>query len=221
MMDNPARIYRSFRWGKDVELFVLDARSYRDRNDTPDTPENNKVMLGKEQLAWLVDEIQRSTATWKIVASDVPVSIPTGSLQFGRDAWGRLEADPPTGFRRELLHLLSELDRVNAENVVFVATDVHYAQNIAYSVDADGDGEQLQFHEIVRGPLNAVKNPPKTVAQLDPSAHPASLYSEGNFFNFGYVTIGKQADGKVHFIADARGEDGLQRPGSVLDLTPQ
>src|SRR5439155_1681825 len=128
----------------------------------------------------------------------------------------------PTGFRRELLALLSELDRIDAKNVVFVATDVHYATNLAYGVDADGDGDLLTLHEIVRGPLNAVKNPAKTQGQLDPSAHPTVLYAEGGLFNFGLVSIRRQeADGKVHLIADARGADGAQRPGSILDLTPQ
>ena len=35
----PDRIYRSFNWGRDLDLFILDARSYRSRNDLPDTPE--------------------------------------------------------------------------------------------------------------------------------------------------------------------------------------
>ena len=92
-------------------MFVLDARSYRDRNDVPDTPENDKDMLGKEQIAWLVDGIQRSTATWEIVSSDVPISIGTGSLAFGRDAWANIGVEP-TGFERELLRMLAALDSI-------------------------------------------------------------------------------------------------------------
>jgi len=216
------RIYRSLRWGNDLEVFVLDARSYRDRNDTLDTLAEPKPMLGPDQIAWLVNGIQQSTATWKVVSSDVPISIPTGSLTFGRDAWARLPGEPATGFRRELLEqLLPGLDRINATNVVFVATDVHYATNLAYAIDADADGDILTLHEVVRGPLNAVKNPPKTVAQLDPSANPTVLYAEGNFFNFGFVRIRREEDGKMHFVADVRDEHGVQRPGSVINLTPQ
>ena len=214
---SPGRIYRSFRWGRDVEVFVLDARSYRDRNDLPDTPENDKDMLGREQIAWLVDGIRHSTATWKIVSSDVPMSITTGSVQFGRDAWANLGAEP-TGFERELLRLLSELDAVNPTNVVFVTTDVHFAQTIRYNVDADGDGDRLVLHELVCGPLNAVRAAPRP---LDPAANPTSLYAEGGIFNFSYVRIETQADGKVHLVADVRGENGLPRPGSHLDLTPE
>lgn len=214
---DPNRIYRSFRYGQDVEVFILDARSYRDRNDLPDTPENDKVMLGREQLAWLVDGIRASTATWKIVSSDVPMSITTGSLAFGRDAWANLGAEP-SGFERELLRMLSELDRVNPRNVVFVTTDVHFAQTIRYAIDADGDGDQVVLHELVSGPLNAVRATPRP---LDPAGNPTSLYAEGGIFNFTYVRIERQADGLVHLVADVRGPDGLPRSGSHLDLIPE
>lgn len=214
---DPTRIYRSFRWGQDVEVFVLDARSYRDRNDLPDTAANDKDMLGKEQIAWLVEGIRASTATWKIVSSDVPMSITTGSVAFGRDAWANLGAEP-TGFELELLRMLSELDRINADNVVFVTTDVHFAQTIAYNTDADGDGDRLVLHELVSGPLNAVRAVPRP---LDPAANPTSLYAEGGIFNFSYVRIERQADGNAHLIADVRGTDGAPRPGSHLVLIPQ
>ena len=214
---DPSRIYRSFRWGQDVEVFVLDARSYRDRNDLPDTEANDKEMLGREQIAWLVDGIRNSTATWKIVSSDVPMSITTGSVAFGRDAWANLGAEP-SGFERELLRLLSQLDRVNASNVVFVTTDVHFAQTIAYDVDADGDGDRLVLHELVCGPLNAVMAMPRP---LDPAANPTSLYAEGGLFNFSYVRVARQADGKVHLVADVRGRERRAAAGSQLDLTPQ
>jgi alkaline phosphatase D len=211
------RIYRSFRHGQDLELFVLDARSHRDRNDLSDTPENDKVMLGREQLAWLVEGIRASTATWKVVSSDVPMSITTGSVAFGRDAWANLGAEP-SGFERELLRMLSELDRIDATNVVFVTTDVHFAQTIKYDTDANSDGDRLILHELVSGPLNAIRAAPRP---LDPAANPTSLYAEGGLFNFSYVRLERQVDGRVHLIADVRGVDGTPRPGSHLDLTPE
>ena len=43
----------------------------------------------------------------------------------------------------------------------------------------------------------------------------------GNLVCFGFGTVAKQADGKVHLTADARDEHGVVRPGSVLDLSPE
>lgn len=211
----PGRIYRSFRLGRDAELFVLDARSYRDRNDAADGA--GKHMLGPEQIDWLVEGIRRSDATWKLVASDVPLSIPTGSLRYGRDAWANLGAEP-TGFEHELLRLLGRLDAVDARNLVFVTTDVHFAQNIRYDVDADADGDRLELHELVSGPLNAVRGQPR---ELDPAANPTSLYAEGGIFNFGHLRISRGADGVPRLSADVRDETGSPRPGSALVLEPQ
>ena len=43
---DPNRIYRTFSWGDNLDLLILDARSNRSRNDMPDSIENNKTMLG-------------------------------------------------------------------------------------------------------------------------------------------------------------------------------
>jgi alkaline phosphatase D len=212
--DEPNRIYRSLRWGRDAEVFVLDARSYRDRNDLPDTAANDKQMLGRQQIDWLIDGLRRSSAAWKIVSSDVPISITTGSVQFGRDAWANLDAEP-SGFERELLRLLARLDEADVENVVFVTTDVHFAQTIIYNFDANGDGDRLLLRELVSGPLNAVLSAPRP---LDPAANPTAVYGEGGIFNFSHVRIEAEADGQVRLLATVRGPDGAVRPGSTLNI---
>src|SRR4029453_9280114 len=65
--NTPKRLYRSLRWGKHMELFVLDTRQYRDANIAPDSPDRPKTMLGREQLTWLKESLAASDATWKVV----------------------------------------------------------------------------------------------------------------------------------------------------------
>lgn len=218
--EDPNRIYRSFRWGADAELFIVDARSYRSRNDLPDGP--GKTLLGEEQLAWLQEGLASSTATWKIVSMDVPISIPTGSnaAVFGRDAWANgtsPDFSAETGFERELGELLGLLDEEDVENVVFITTDVHFAETIAYSTDVDGDGDPLVFHELVSSSLNASRGTP---GALDPSFSPIPLYAEGGVFSFGHLRIERGPDGAAHLHADVRDEAGVVRPGSAIDLAP-
>jgi alkaline phosphatase D len=173
-------------------------------------------------LEWLKQGLLGSTATWKIISADVPISIPTGTnaVEFGRDGWASgTEPDfsSQTGFEREFLDLLTFIDDNDIQNVVFVVTDVHFAMSIRYDVDANGDGDPVVFHEFVIGPLNAVAVPPPG---LDPTFHPTILYQEGDLLNFGYVRIAPAVDGTYHLIADVRGEDGLPRPGSTVELVP-
>lgn len=219
------RIYRSFRWGRDVELFLLDARSYRSLNDLSERPDHPKTMLGEAQLDWLIDGLERSDATWKIVSSDVPLSVPTGSQAelYGRDGfadggprWDGTSYAERTGFERELRRLVGALDAADVENVVFVVTDVHFAMSLRYAVDVDVDGDLLVFHELLSGPLNAVRadGPPR----LDPSFRPVILFAEGDLFNFSYVRIGRRG-GDVVLEADVRDAGGAVRFGSRLELT--
>ncbi|MAV24495.1 MAG: hypothetical protein CMQ05_00050 [Gammaproteobacteria bacterium] len=209
----PDRIYRSFRWGQHVELFILDARSYRSLNRDSDM--DGKTMLGARQLAWIKESLVASDATWKIVSSDVPLSVPTGSQAdlFGHDAFAGSETVP--GFESELAGLLQTLDAANVNNIVFIATDVHSAAQLRYDGDYDGDGDKLSFHELIAGPLSAIKGPG---IRIDPTFGPTKLYGEGSFFNFAMVRI--EAGANARLRADVRDEMGTIRPGSELVLEP-
>jgi alkaline phosphatase D len=221
--EEPERIYRSFRWGAEVELFLLDARSYRSENDRADSSENHKTLLGERQLEWLKKGLAESTATWKIVSTDVPLSIPTGTEaeKLGHDAFANGSGssdEASTGFERELRSLLSELDRRDVNNVVFVATDVHFAASLRYDVDVDGDGDRLVFHELISGPLSAGLVDPRPP---DPTFGPRVVYTEGGFFNFSFIAIepGSGPDGASRLVADIRDVDGKTRPGSRIEIT--
>lgn len=67
------------------------------------------------------------------------------------------------------------------KNVVFIATDVHSAAQLRYARDYDGDGDQLVFHELIAGPLSAIRGPAPVT--LDPTLGPVMLYGEGGLSN--------------------------------------
>lgn len=221
-------IYRSFSWGVDMDLFILDARSDRSRNDMPDNFENKKTMLGSEQLSWLKDNLLHSNATWKIISSDVPMSIPTGanSSKFGRDGWANgisLDYSSKTGFERELKQIMKFIDDNNIKNVVFVTTDVHFPIILKYDVDMNNDGDSVNVYEIISGPLSAFTygTPSSPLLMPDPTFQPTILYVEGGIFNFAYIQILKAIDGKSHMMVDIIGEDGIARSNSHLDIIAQ
>lgn len=213
-------IYRSFRWGKDAEFFLLDNRSYRSQNDLPDTPGNAKTLLGAAQLRWLKAGLSRSTATWKVVSSTVALSVRSGA-DDARDGWadGHSTKEPTyTGFERELADLLAFVDGSNLTNVLFISGDVHQARASRYVGDYNADGDQLLFHELSSGPMGAA---PRIPSSLDPTFGPVALYAGGGFLNFGYVRLDPGPDGRPQVRADIRGEDGAVLPGSAIALPPQ
>src|SRR5258706_12868746 len=81
--EEPGRLYRQFRWGGLLEVFILDTRQYRSPNAVPDGP--GKTMLGVAQRGWLVDAGGGSTAVWEGVRSRLaPSGPPRGAAP---DSW--------------------------------------------------------------------------------------------------------------------------------------
>ncbi len=99
------RLYRTFRWGKAVELFLLDTRQYRN-------PATN-TMLGADQKQWLLAQLAASSARFKFIISSVPFSDPRV------DKWGEYPEE-----RDEILDFLKKHD---ITGILFLAGDVHHA----------------------------------------------------------------------------------------------
>src|SRR5512140_39542 len=76
-INEPGRVYRQISYGPHLDVFVLDERSYRGPNgpnlQTAYGPDSH--FLGPDQLAWLKRALLNSRATWKVIASDMPLSI--------------------------------------------------------------------------------------------------------------------------------------------------
>ena len=193
----PKRIYRSLRWGKHLELFVLDNRQYRDANFAEDTPERPKTMLGREQVTWLKERLAASDATWKVIVSTVPMSIPTGFPPTnGRDGWANF--DQNTGFELELLEILRFMQERGIDNNVWITTDVHFAEGFRYVPFPDDPG--FVVHEVATGPLNAGIFP---IFDFDETLNPERLFFFGpstatdvlswedakHWFNFGTLEV--------------------------------
>jgi alkaline phosphatase D len=218
------RLYRSLRWGGHLELFVLDTRSYRDANFAPDSPERPKTMLGHEQLAWLKEGLLKSDATWKVIVSSVPMSIPTGFPPTnGRDGWANF--DQSTGFENELLDILGFMAEHGVENSVWITTDVHFAEAFRYRPFPERHPD-FAVHEMATGPLNAGIFPNRDV---DATLHPEVLFFHGpgspaevtswdqakRWFNFGTLEV--EADGDLTAeVIDTAGE-----PRFTLEVEPR
>jgi alkaline phosphatase D len=183
--DDPHRLYRTVRAGADLELFILDTRQYRSRNADQDGPA--KTMLGERQLQWLLSGLTESTATWKVIVTTVPLSIPKGGVAgvSGNDGWAGGPGSP--GFERERQVIVDYILGRRMKNVVFLAGDVHYVQANAY--DPNGDGIP-DFHEFMAGPLSAAPGP-QTPASA--GLRPTTLINEGGYFNFGLIRVTKSS----------------------------
>jgi alkaline phosphatase D len=182
------RVYRNFRYGSRVEVFVLDMRTYKDANTADRTKPGH--ILGDKQARWLVDALDRSTATWKIVQADLPIGL---VVPDGKDIEAVANGLPgaPGGRETELAWVLREIARNKVRNVVWLTADVHYTAAHHYSPDRAAVGDFDPFWEFVSGPLNAGAFGPNV---LDPTFGPEAV-----FVHAPPVANTSPADGFQHF----------------------
>ncbi|QDV68618.1 Alkaline phosphatase D precursor [Rosistilla carotiformis] len=69
--DADAKTYRTFRIGKDLQIWLTENRMYRSDNAMEDGPE--KTIWGAEQKAWLMKTLEASDATFKLLISPTPM----------------------------------------------------------------------------------------------------------------------------------------------------
>jgi alkaline phosphatase D len=161
--DDPHRLYRSFRWGRLVELFILDTRQYRSPEFDRDTAE--KTMLGAAQKAWLKDALARSDAPFKVIVSSVPLKY------HGVDTW--------EGYTTERQELVNFIAQNRIRRVVFLAADVHYAAVLRYP-----EG----FVEAIAGPLAH-----SLIGRRRAAGEPETEFSFNSNFTFGMVRVTESA----------------------------
>jgi phosphodiesterase/alkaline phosphatase D-like protein len=164
--DGTARLYRAVSWGANVELIVLDGRSYRDArvraSDDPEGASCARTMLGPVQLAWLQEtlvEAQRRGVTWKVIVTPSPMQQLGSAAQVGFD----LDSNKSWvgGHRCERNRLLAYIDAHAIDNVVFLTTDFHYTaiNNLFYETVPDDPRSPRKparnAFEIMTGPLGA------------------------------------------------------------------
>jgi alkaline phosphatase D len=191
----PGRLYRSVRWGRHAEAFILDTRQYRSPNAEVDGPD--KTMLGPAQREWLLEAVTASDATWKLIVSSVPLGVFTGGA--AADSWSSANVlgrpRPGRGFAHERDLVLGTLHARGVRNVVVVSGDVHHAQIIRHQPRPG-----FVVHELIAGPLAARQGHPRF---LDRSLGSRSLAGLGFATNFGEVVA--DADALHARIVDATG----------------
>jgi alkaline phosphatase D len=120
------RVYRSLRFGRTVDLIVMDQRQYRANQPCGDAIapacadlQQPRAFPGRAQMDWVKGELRTSRAAWKVMANEVmmmPTKLPDGRFaQF--DSW--------QGYPAEREELLQFVKANGIADVVFVTGDIH------------------------------------------------------------------------------------------------
>lgn len=201
--EEPERIYRKISYGKLLDVFVLDMRSYRGPNtanlQTQESAET--AFLGTTQMAWLQNELKDSKATWKIISADMPIGLNIGDGANRWEAVANGNNGVASGRELEIARLLKFVKQEHIDNLVWLTADVHYAAAHYYDPAKAQSKDFTPFWEFVAGPLNAGSfGPnstdgtfgPQVVFSKAPPAGQANLSPFAGLQFFGEVNIDKQ-----------------------------
>jgi alkaline phosphatase D len=124
------RLYRVIPYGAFADVFLLDGRQYR----TGSNDGQPRHMLGETQLAWLINGLKASKATWKIIANQVVMAEIDYSGSTNSDSWD--------GYTEDRARLLGEIERAGIDNVVVLTGDAHVfmCSLLASDFSTFGDG---------------------------------------------------------------------------------
>ncbi|NWO10791.1 alkaline phosphatase [Chromohalobacter salexigens] len=222
----PGRIHRRFAYGPSLEVFMLDMRTYRGANSRNRQTESTAqtAFLGEDQFAWLRRSLKESSATWKVIASDMPI----GLVVSDGDAYEAIangDAGGPLGRELEIARLLRAIRDDNVKNVVWLTADVHYTAAHHYSPERARFQEFAPFWEFVSGPLHAgtfgpgaldATFGPEVVFQKAPPEGESNLPPSRGYQFFGQVDLDGDSEALTVSLMDAAGNT-LHRQ----QLTPQ
>jgi alkaline phosphatase D len=172
---NRDRIHRTLALGPHVEVLALDMRSFRGPNSENRQPvlDAGSSILGATQLDWLKARLAASRATWKIIASDMPLGVVVRDLPSFYEAVANADPGGPLGRELEIAELLRFLKQRAVRNVVWITGDVHYCAAHHYDPARARFTEFDPFWEFVAGPLHAGTFGPN---ELDPTFGPEARF---------------------------------------------
>jgi alkaline phosphatase D len=160
------RIYRKIPYGPLLDVFMLDMRSYR----TPITADGAAAaILGPTQVAWLKRELINSSATWKVIAADLPIGVVSGDAIALGDG-------PAAGREIEIADLLAFIKRAGIRNTVWLTADMHYTAAHYYDPNAAVFQDFEPFWEFISGPIHAGTWHPQ---KLDNTFGPRAMFQKG------------------------------------------
>ncbi len=108
------KTYRTVRWGKDLQIWLVEGRDFRSPNNMPDGPD--KTIWGEQQKQWFFDTVTASDATFRVLISPTPI--------VGPDRGNKNDNHANDGFTHEGDELRAFI--ASQKNMFIVCGDRHW-----------------------------------------------------------------------------------------------
>ncbi|MBL7077899.1 MAG: sulfatase-like hydrolase/transferase [Kiritimatiellae bacterium] len=144
------KTYRTIRWGRDLQIWLVEGRDFRSPNTMPDGPQ--KTIWGAEQKQWFFDTVRQSDVTFRIIISPTPI--------VGPDRGAKNDNHANRGFTHEGDELRSFIGK--QKNMFVICGDRHW-QYVSedpktgvreFSCGPTSDAHAGGFNEKGRSPMH-------------------------------------------------------------------
>jgi alkaline phosphatase D len=149
-------VFRTLRWGRLLQMLVLDGRQYRADQacgtedlgpDCPERTDPRRSMLGPTQYAWLQRELAADRCRWTMLANQTVMTPTPFGPAYNMDQWD--------GYPAERSRIFSSLGRVR--NAVVVTGDIH-ASGVG-DLREEPDGSPVVGTELVAAGISSGFDP--------------------------------------------------------------
>ncbi|MFW6353585.1 MAG: alkaline phosphatase D family protein [Verrucomicrobiota bacterium] len=148
-------IFTFFNWG-DVNVYLLDNRTYRTEADIVGEPHLTPQMMGREQVDWLVNLMKWADGQ-KGDRQSYPLSFHL--VAVGNQVLSPHSSDSLPNYEEEWRYLFERLTTEGLHNVIFVSGDVHFGEVSERSFTVEGtEGtapEVFTYYDVTTSPLTA------------------------------------------------------------------
>lgn len=236
------KVYRTFSFGSLAELIVTDERLYRDGPPCGDNEigqryftlgceamhDQSRTMLGATQLAWFLNEITTTNATWKLWANEVMLmQLKAGLIYVDLDQWD--------GYQQERNAILNAVKHNHVSNFVALTGDLHTFLAGYLKTDFDNPFESPVGIELMVGsissanfaeeiesavplpsaplPAKQMGVPPNLLAPVIHVANPWIQYWDSSTHGYGVLTLTPQ-----QLVCEFKAVTTVQQP--TADLVP-
>ncbi|MEU4245307.1 alkaline phosphatase D family protein [Actinoplanes sp. NPDC026619] len=184
-------VYRKISHGPLLDLFILDMRTFKDPNTDDVYADPKRGMLGRDQREWLIKGLRESTATWKIIANDLPLGLIVPDSPVGQEGVAQGDNGAPLGRELEFAQVLQDAHRHHVTGIVLLTADVHYTAAHHYDPSRAAFQDFTPFWEFVSGPAHA--------GAFGPNVLDGTFGPKAEFVHAPPVANTSPADGYQHF----------------------
>lgn len=147
-------IHRRLRFGKLMEMNVLDTRQYRSdqacgdgrKPSCAEHQDSSRTLLGQAQRDWLYGGLATTDATWNVLAQQIMMASLRSLGDNGEELW---PMDIWDGYPYERQQLLQALQSLGTPNPVVLTGDIHSNWAADLKLDFDVPGSETVGSEFV------------------------------------------------------------------------